>query len=137
LQRIILLLPAASPPKEKPAGVNRRRSGKVLAIPSPNCPEPALIPRERLILEHVMKQQPHFDTSEAAQREAVKIRKMIGDIDRLARLLDCNIAIQEECVGISDRTDVAYPVLARAMATRRDNLKDTITALEKRLPALD
>ena len=84
-----------------------------------------------------MKQQRHFDTSEAAQREAVKIRRMIGDLDRLVRLLDCNIAIQEECAKISDQSDVAYPILARALAARRDNLRKTIAALEQRLSKLD
>ena len=83
-----------------------------------------------------MKHQRQFDTSYATSREAVQISRMISDLDRLVRLLDCNIAIQEECVGISDQTDVAYPVLARAMATRRDNLRDTITALERRLSKL-
>ena len=84
-----------------------------------------------------MKHQRHFDTSEAAQREAVKIRRMIGDLDRLVRLLDCNIVVQEECVGISDRSDVAYPILAKTLAARRDNLRETITALEQRLSKLD
>jgi hypothetical protein len=84
-----------------------------------------------------MKHQRHFDTSEAAQREAVKIRRMIGDLDRLVRLLDCNIAVQEECTGISDRSDVAYPILATTLAARRDNLRETIAALERRLSKLD
>jgi hypothetical protein len=84
-----------------------------------------------------MKHQRHFETSEAPQREAVKIRRMIGDLDRLARLLDCNIAVQEECVGISDRSDVAYPILAKTLAARRDNLRETIAALEQRLSTLD
>ena len=84
-----------------------------------------------------MKQQRHFDTSEAAQREAAQIWKMIVDIDRNVRMLDCDIATEEERAGISDRSDAAYPVLARMLATRRDNLKDTITVLEQRLSKLD
>jgi phage shock protein A len=39
--------------------------------------------------------------------------------------------------GIFDRSDAAYPILARMLATRRDNIKDTITALEQRLSKLD
>jgi phage shock protein A len=84
-----------------------------------------------------MKHQPHFDTAEAAQHEAVKIRKMIGDLDRYVHLLDCDISTEEKRAAISDRSDAAYPILARMLATRRDNLKDTITALEKRLSTLD
>jgi hypothetical protein len=83
-----------------------------------------------------MKHQRHFDTSEAAQRDATQIRKMIGDLDRTVHFLDCDIATEEERAGISDRSAVAYPILARMLATRRDNLKDTITALERRLARL-
>jgi hypothetical protein len=80
-----------------------------------------------------MKQKRHFDTTEAAQREARKIRKLIGDLDRRVRLLSWDITIEEERTGISDRSDATYSILARMMAARRDNLKDTITALERRL----
>jgi hypothetical protein len=84
-----------------------------------------------------MKHQRHFDTSAAAHREAAQIRKMIGDLDRIIQLLSCDITTEEERVGISDRSDVAYPTLASTLATRRDNLKDTTTALEQRLSKLD
>ena len=84
-----------------------------------------------------MKHQPHFDTRESTQREAVQIWKMIVDIDRTVRLLKCDITTEEERVGISDRSDTAYPILARMLATRRDNLNDTVTALEQRLADLD
>jgi hypothetical protein len=84
-----------------------------------------------------VKHQRHFDTPEAAQREAVQIWKMIVDLDRTVRLLDCDIATEEERTGISDPCDAAYPIPARMLATRRDNLKDTITALEQRLANLD
>jgi hypothetical protein len=35
-----------------------------------------------------MEHQRHFDTSEAEQREAVKIRKMIGDLARSVQQLN-------------------------------------------------
>jgi len=84
-----------------------------------------------------MKHQRHFDTRETTQREAVQIWKMILDIDRNVRLLDCDIVTEEERAGISDRSNAAYPILARMLATRRDNLKDTMTALAQRLANLD
>jgi hypothetical protein len=96
---------------------------------------------ETIILEHAMKHRRHIDTSELAQREAVQIRKtvrkMISDITRTVQLLNCDITTEEQRAGISDRSDAAYPILARMLATRRDNLKDTITALEQRLSKLD
>ena len=52
-----------------------------------------------------MKQKRHFDTTEAAQREARQIRKLIGDLDRRVRLLSWDITIEEERTGISDRSD--------------------------------
>jgi hypothetical protein len=113
---------------------NAPHFGKLLAIALSNSPGPALIPRERLILEHAMKHQRHFDTSEVTPRDAMQIRKMIGDLDRTVHFLDCDIATEEERAGISDRSAVAYPILARMLATRRDNLKETITALKRRLP---
>jgi hypothetical protein len=84
-----------------------------------------------------MNHQRHFDTSEVVLREAGQISTMISDLDRLVRLLDCDIAIQEERAGISDRSDVAYPILARTLRARRDNLRETVTALERRLSKLD
>jgi septation ring formation regulator EzrA len=84
-----------------------------------------------------MKHQHHFDTSEAERREAEKIRKMIGDLDRSVQLLNCDIANEEEWTRISDRSDAAYSLLARMLAARRDNLRETIAALEQRLSKLD
>jgi hypothetical protein len=75
----------------------------------------------------------HFDTRPASQREAARIWKMIGELDRTVRLLDCDITTEEERARISDRSASAYPILARMLGARRDNLKDTITALERRL----
>jgi hypothetical protein len=84
-----------------------------------------------------MKHQPHFDTRESTQREAVQIWKMIVDIDRTVQLINCDIVTEEELAGISDRSHTAYPILARKLAARRDNLRDTVTELERRLSNLD
>jgi hypothetical protein len=84
-----------------------------------------------------MKPKHHFDTHQATQRNVILIWGMIGDLDRRARPLDCDIATEEERVGISNRSDAAYPVLARTLPARRDNLRDTISALEKRLSNMD
>jgi hypothetical protein len=88
-------------------------------------------------LEHAVKHQRHFDTTAASQREATQIWKMIGDLHRSVQLLDCDITAEEERTRVSDMSDAAYSILARMMATRRDNLMDTIDALKQRLPSLD
>jgi hypothetical protein len=84
-----------------------------------------------------MKHQRHFDTSEAAEREAAQTWKMIGELDRSVQMLDADIAAEEERIGKSDRSDPAYPILAMSLEVRRDNLMDTIAALKERLPTLD
>jgi hypothetical protein len=84
-----------------------------------------------------MKHQRHFErASDVAIREAAQISTMISDLDRLVRLLDCDITTEEERARISDRSDPAYPILARTLAARRNNLRYTIAALEQRLTTI-
>jgi hypothetical protein len=83
-----------------------------------------------------MKHQRHFDASETVLREVAQIRKVIVDLDRTVQILDCDVATEEERARVSDRSDPAYPILARALAARRDNLRDTIAALEQRLATI-
>jgi hypothetical protein len=84
-----------------------------------------------------MKHQRHFESaSDVALREAAQIRTMIVDLDRVVRILDCDIATEEERTRVSNRFDAAYPILARTLAARRYNLKGTIAALERRLANL-
>jgi hypothetical protein len=84
-----------------------------------------------------MNPKRHFDASNVPQSEAIHIWKMIVDLDRTVQILSCDITTEEESAGISDRSDPSYPILARTLATRRDNLKDTVAALEHRLSELD
>lgn len=82
-----------------------------------------------------MNHQPHFGSSEyAALKQAAKIRALICDLDRVVRILESDIASEEEFARVADPCSGAYPMLARVMMARRDNLKETITALELRLP---
>jgi hypothetical protein len=84
-----------------------------------------------------MKHQRHFGSaSDVALREVARISALISDLDRVVRVLDSDIATEEERVRVSDPFDPTYPILARTLTARRDNLKDTIAALEKRLPGL-
>jgi hypothetical protein len=81
-----------------------------------------------------MRHQRHFDTSAAAERETTQIVNMVDQLDRKVRLLDADIAGEEHRLKVLDRADAAYPILAKTLATRRDNLLKTIDALNKRLP---
>jgi hypothetical protein len=83
-----------------------------------------------------MKHQYQFGKpDDAALLAATKVRALIGDLDRVVRILDSDIAVEEERAGIADPYDAAYPILARMLAARRDNLKVTIEALQRRLGA--
>ena len=78
-----------------------------------------------------MKHQRHFGTS--AAREAVQTRALIADLDRIVQILNDAIAAEEQLVGVTDRFQAGYPMHARELAARRDNLRDTIAALERTL----
>jgi hypothetical protein len=78
----------------------------------------------------------HFGSATPA-REALQTRVLISDIARIVQILDGDIAAEEEQARIFDPSQVEYPVLARTLAARRDNLMNTIAALERRLSKLD
>ena len=80
-----------------------------------------------------MKQQRQFDPNHFELREVARISALISDMDRRVRLFDCDIAAEEQRARVSDRLDPGYPMFARTLAARRDNLKETIAVLEKRL----
>jgi hypothetical protein len=74
--------------------------------------------------------------SEKARREAEQIRTVIVDLDCTVQLLDCEIAAEELRARVYKPTNVAYPILAKLLAARRDNLHGTIAVLEKQLAAI-
>lgn len=81
-----------------------------------------------------MNMQPHFETtSEGAVREVAVIGKILADLVRTVQLIESDIAAEEERAKVSDRSDVKYPMLARTLIERRDNLNMTIAVLERRL----
>jgi hypothetical protein len=83
-----------------------------------------------------MKHQRHFDPMTPRLGEVARIGALISDLDRRAQILDRDIAAEEESARVFHPFDAAYPVLARTLAARRDNLKATIVTIEKRLASL-
>jgi hypothetical protein len=79
-----------------------------------------------------MKHQRHFEYGNRS-REALQTRSLIADINRVVQIIDSDIAAEEENAGLFDKSQAEYPMLARTLGARRDNLKGTIAALEKRL----
>ena len=83
-----------------------------------------------------MKQQYHSKSPhDAVCNDAAKVRVLINELGRRVRILESDIAREEGLAGVSNPFNAAYPVLARMMTARRDNLKQTIAALEQRLPS--
>jgi hypothetical protein len=60
----------------------------------------------------------------------LQIATLIRSLSRSVALLTVDIEHEETQVGVSDTSDPAYPVLARSLRTRRDNIGATITSLE-------
>ena len=80
-----------------------------------------------------MNIQARFETArESAVREVAVINKILADLVRTVQLIEIDIAVEEERARVYDRSDVNYPILARTLIERRDNLKMTIAALEQR-----
>jgi hypothetical protein len=76
-----------------------------------------------------MNMQLQFETT----HDVIVISKMLADLVRTVQLLESDIEAEEERAGVSDRSDARYPMLARSLIERRDNIKMTIAALQERL----
>jgi hypothetical protein len=66
----------------------------------------------------------------------LQTRRLLADIKRVVDILNSDIADEEGQAGIFDPARPEYPILARAMAARRDNLKSTMATLQRRIPDL-
>ena len=60
----------------------------------------------------------------------LQIATLIGNLSRSVELLTVDIEHEETQAGVRDLSDPAYPVLARSLRTRRDNIRVTIASLE-------
>jgi hypothetical protein len=83
-----------------------------------------------------MTQQRDEAARHAELREAARISALISDLNRVGRLLGADIARDENEAGITNLSDATYPIAARILRVRRDNLANTIIALEKRLASV-
>jgi hypothetical protein len=75
----------------------------------------------------------HFKTQLNDARATMKLRALVADLHLQIHFLDQAIHDEEQRTGIFDAANVAYPMLARTLKGRRDNLLATITMLEGHL----
>ncbi len=78
------------------------------------------------------QQNQRFEYDEKRQQVS-DLEMMIADFRRMANDLDQQIKIEQQTAGVSDVNHFAYPTFARAAITRRDNLRSSVSELEKRL----
>lgn len=69
-------------------------------------------------------------------RQASTLQAMIVEANHSIMALDRSIEIEQQLSGVNDSSHCAYPMTARAMEKRRDNLKITRAALAERLSRL-
>jgi hypothetical protein len=60
----------------------------------------------------------------------LQIATLIGNLSRSLEMLTIDIEHEEKQAGVRDLADPAYPVLARSLRVRRENIGVTIASLE-------
>jgi hypothetical protein len=74
---------------------------------------------------------------ETASRQAALIQSIIDDAERTVQILRIDISTEEERVRVFDRANPLYPMLARTLLIRLENLEVTIADLNNRLTSLN
>jgi hypothetical protein len=72
----------------------------------------------------------------SAMREVASLQATIADLERGMHALQFSIDAELAGATLRDPSEPGYPVTARALAARRDNLKITIATLSQRLAGL-
>lgn len=95
--------------------------------------------RKRLILAKLqLREETRKERQNVAnQREAMQIRAMIATLDRSVLNLNADIDVELQRARVRDPSHFAFPISARTMIARRDNLKATIAALSEQLAKVD
>jgi uncharacterized metal-binding protein YceD (DUF177 family) len=73
----------------------------------------------------------------ANQRDAMQIKAMIASLGRSMLSLNADIDVELQRARVHDPAHFAFPMAARTMIARRDNLKVTIAALTEQLAKVD
>jgi hypothetical protein len=67
---------------------------------------------------------------ETAATNRLQIATLISDLTRSINFLTADIEHEEAHAGVRDLADPAYPVLARSLRMRRENIRATLASLE-------
>jgi hypothetical protein len=66
-----------------------------------------------------------------------QMTRLIESLSRSVELLTIEIEHEEARAGVYNLSAVTYPVLARSLRARKDNIRITITSLEAQLHATE
>jgi hypothetical protein len=72
----------------------------------------------------------NWDAPGSAAANRLQIATLIESLLRSVELLAVNIEHEETRAGVRDLSDPAYPVLARSLRARKDNIQATMASLE-------
>jgi phage shock protein A len=93
--------------------------------------------RDRLVKncarEHARRQR-EIDNR---RREVVQIQSTIASLNRTVAVIETSITAALDRSHVTDPQHYAFPILARTMIARRDNLKTTIATLSEQLARMD
>ncbi|WP_431016693.1 hypothetical protein [Bradyrhizobium pachyrhizi] len=81
-----------------------------------------------------MNMHPRFETARESTVRELTISKILADLVRTLQLIEAEIAAEEERARIFDRSNVRYPILAKSLNDRRDNLRVTMPHLNSVSP---
>jgi hypothetical protein len=91
------------------------------------------VPKTDQFVERKMAKLHHAGNSQdMALKQAAVIEGLLNDLDRIIQILNIDISTEEH-VRVFDGCDRSYPILARTLAARRNNLKVTVAAQQQRL----
>jgi hypothetical protein len=71
------------------------------------------------------------------RREAMQLRSTIDKLNRTKLNLEADIKAELERAAVREPSHFAFPIFARGLLARRDNLKASIAALSERLAKVD
>ncbi|WP_426532619.1 hypothetical protein [Bradyrhizobium sp. McL0615] len=60
---------------------------------------------------------------------SLQIATLMERLVRSVELLTVDIEHEEACAGVRDLSDPTYPVLARSLRARKDNIRATVASL--------
>jgi hypothetical protein len=71
----------------------------------------------------------HETLRETAAVNRLQVVTLIGSLSHAMVLLTADIEHEEAHAGVRDPADPAYPILAKSLRARRDNIRSTIASL--------